>query len=112
MNLDYNDKEKGKTPMRRSAEEIYEVVKKMRIRNERRAAELLKDLCVSAVTDMLKKGELVATVEIEDDHFEGISSVVEQLRELGYRHCLIETQDEEGEILGHSLRISLEHLGK
>ena len=113
MNLDYNKKEaKGKTPMGRSASDIYEVIKKVRQRNAKRSAELLKEKCVLAVTEMLKSGDLSTEVDIEDEDRDGIDLVVEEMRALGYRHCLIEIQNEEGDLIGLSLRVSLAHLEK
>ena len=112
MNLDYNSKEKGKTPMGRSANDIYEVVQKIRKRNQRKSVELLKEKCVLAVTEMLKSGDLSTEVSIEDQDYDGIDVMVEEMRALGYRHCLVETQDEEENIIGLRLRISLAHLEK
>ena len=122
MNLSYSETKKRtkkkktetkeeKKPVGRSAKDIYEVAKRIQNRNTQRSTEVLKNKCTEAVTAALKEGYLDVLVEMSDEDRTGMENVVEEMRRLGYRHCLIETQDEEGDVLGHDLRISWAHLG-
>lgn len=96
--------------MARTAEEIYQVLKKKRKQKAKSSFEILKDKAVKAVNKMLKEGSLYEEFDLEDDDFYALDKVTSEMRELNYRYCLIETQDHNGDIVNHRLRISLAHL--
>jgi hypothetical protein len=51
-------------------------------------------------------------VDLPEDTISGVlTTVVERLRELGYKTCLVEQVNRESEIIERRLRVSVAHLG-
>ena len=92
----------------RSAKDLIKTVKKVRLKQDQDLYTSLRETCSKAVSDMVRDGNLQTEVELDD--LTGLTKVVDELVGLGYRYCLIETENEKGDILNHRLRISLSHL--
>jgi len=97
--------------MARTAKEIYKVAKKNQILKKKNDYTSLSDKATLAVTEMMKAGDLITEIDLDDNELDDIVEFTLQLKELGYRHCLIEEQ-ENGNVLGFRLRISIAHLEK
>lgn len=96
--------------MPRNAEEIFKNATNNLQKRRSESAEHLKSKCVEAVTEMMRYGHLVTEIDLTDEDRVGLTKVTQEMRDLGYYYCLIETENESGDILGHRLRISIEHL--
>lgn len=98
--------------MARNAEEIYKLVKTNKLKNSELSFRLLKEKAMAAVTDMIRKGDLVAEIYLTDQDMLSIVPITKELRSLNYYYCLIEVQSEAGDVIEYKLRISIEHLEK
>lgn len=98
--------------MPRTAEDIYKVAALKKAQKEYNAYIGLKEKSIKSVTEMMRDGKLVTELDLTSEDMLGLLQVTREMRELNYYYCLIEEQNEEGEILGHRLRISIAHLEK
>lgn len=96
--------------MARKAEDIYKIAKQNQKKLSESSYASLKEKAVQAVTEMMKSGQLVTEIDLVDSDMSGLIEFTQEIRSLNYYYCLIETQNEAGDILGHRLRISLKHL--
>ena len=60
--------------------------------------------------DGLEDDNTITVEELEEDELPVLATLTDELRTDGFKYCLIETQNEEEEILSHRLRISVKHL--
>lgn len=95
-----------------TAKELYNSLKKRRDRKKQDAYLTLKDICKKAITEMVKDLNMVTEVSLDTNMKQAIIDVVEDLRDLGYKTCLVERQDLEGNIKDVRLRISIAYLDK
>jgi hypothetical protein len=70
----------------------------------------LKKRAATAVKTMVQEGEFSTEVEVKEDETSAIEPLTNELRELGYKFCLIESQNEKKEVVQTRLRISVAHL--
>lgn len=96
--------------MAKNAAELVDAIVEKRARTEQRAYEGLKQKIVDATALMIADLSFDTEVDLTEEDLMALTLVTDGLRELGYKHCLIETQNSSGEILGHRLRISVQHL--
>lgn len=96
--------------MPRKASEIFEYAKRKRVSVDGESLKSLKEKAIEAVTEMMKEGDFSTEIDLTDSDMAVIQELTQELRELGYYYCLIEVQDEEGDIIDFRLRISVAHL--
>lgn len=83
-----------------------------KIKAEKQAYDSFKHRAVTATSQMLSELEEDTVLDLNDGDMLILERVTEELRELGYKFCLVEVQSSTGEILNHKLRISVKHLCK
>jgi hypothetical protein len=96
-----------------TAAEALELVKINAASRKDRAAEALRSECRSAITEMIKAGEMSVDVELSDEDLIGLPVIIEELRELGYKYRLDSVLDKSAQPREQqkvSLSISIEHL--
>ena len=98
--------------MSRPAQDIVKVIKRKKDELEKTAFNSLRDKAVELVNGMIKNGSLSDEVNLTESDLDVLDKLVNELKELDYRYCLIEEQNEEGDVLGYRLRISVSHLDK
>lgn len=96
--------------MSMNAGELADLIVEKKVRAEQRAYDNLKEKVIKATTQMLAEMSSHQEVALTSDDMLALTRVTENLHSLGYKYCLIETQDSSGEILEHRLRISVLHL--
>jgi hypothetical protein len=70
----------------------------------------LLDRCATNIDHMVSHGFVSTELTIIEEYVAVVGDVVEQLRELGYRSCLVEVQNEHAVVLTRLLRVSMQHL--
>lgn len=95
--------------MAKSAVEIIESIKNKQKLQVEAETEKLREVCIKAVSEMISDGEFQTEVDVSELGL-GIPAVTEEMRELGYKFCLIERQDKDGNYQETALRISVSHL--
>lgn len=96
-----------------SLKKAREIVKEAKQNNQERiqeAANHLKTKATQHINDMVRRGEFVSEMMLEERLLPAVTSVVQDLRDLGYYSCLVEVESEKGDTLFHRLRLSFEHL--
>lgn len=96
--------------MKQSAADVYKSVQKARVQRVKESALAFDEKCWEAIEEMAVNGEVYTEIPMEEEDFFGLDAVLRDLRKYNFKHCLIETENEEGEILSHRLRISVECL--
>ena len=96
--------------MPKSAAELADLIIERKLKATQRAYEALKAKVISGTSKMVAELADETEIEITDEDALGIEKIAEELREAGYRFCLIERQDSSGEIKSQALRISIGYL--
>lgn len=96
--------------MNRPAQDLVETIKKKQTEKEEAAYKELREVVTEAITAMMKDGEESTEVVLRGDLIYGLRKVTDDLRNTGYKYCLIEREDKSGDWVLSRLRISVEHL--
>lgn len=95
-----------------TAQEMADKIGQIKETMDKRNLIRLKKKSYDALNEAIEFGEFVFTIDLSDEDLNILSPFTDELREMNYKYCLIETVTEEGELVGHRLRISMEHLRK
>ena len=94
----------------KKATEVADSVKTRREAATHSQVDALMENIEKAVDTMMENTFI--EVEVPEDTLSGvITTVVERVRESGYRTCLVEQVSRDNEIIGRRLRVSVAHLG-
>ena len=96
--------------MSNKAKEVFEYAKRQRKIIDVESWKSLKERAIEATTDMMKAGEYVTEIDLTDNDIYVLEELTTEIHRLGYKYCLIEVQDEDGDITEFRFRISVSHL--
>ena len=94
----------------KTAQELAELIHESKLKNNLRAYESLRAKCEAATKQMITDMEGSATVDLEERDFPAITTVTEELRDLGFKFRFIEKVDANDKPVKRQLFISVEHL--
>ncbi len=92
------------------AEGLASIIAENRLRNKKRYLEAFRQKCLQSVSKMAEELDNEVTIEMSDEDLQGLTTVTEELRDLGYKFRFIEIVDSNDNIKGNKLLISLAHL--
>lgn len=92
------------------AEDLVDLIMERKFHKEQKAHETFNNKVVKAIDQMLSDLSFRVEVDLDESDLSVLSSVTEELRDLGYKFCLIADRHLNGEIISNKLAISVEHL--
>ena len=93
------------------ANQLLPSIESNRFAKEGEAYENLLIKSQEHIDKMVKDGKYSTELkDLDSLELSVLLSVVDKLRDDGYRYCLVETVDTDGSVLGYRLRISVKHL--
>lgn len=98
--------------IKKNREEIDRDIQEHLVKSEEIIYQDLRKKFKTAITQMIELGLYADEVDLDHEELNVLERVTEELRDLGYRFCLIERQKEDKTIIEHVMRISVKHLIK